>query len=203
MDLKETYNKIADEWVTDHFADTWWQEGTDYLISLLPKHATILDVGCGGGHKTKYFQEKSLDVLGIDFSENMITRAKKEVPEAKFQVLDAYEVDKLPQQFDCVFAQAMLLHVPKKDVLTLLKKFKDRLNKNGLLYIAVKEIKEDQTEEKVVKENDYGYEYERFFSFFTLSELHSYFKKIGLEVEWENKTTSGKAVWLQIIGKKI
>jgi 2-polyprenyl-3-methyl-5-hydroxy-6-metoxy-1,4-benzoquinol methylase len=53
-DLKNTYNKIASDWVRDHSSDDWWVEGTDIFLSLLSPGATILDVGCGGGHKTQY-----------------------------------------------------------------------------------------------------------------------------------------------------
>lgn len=34
MNLKDTYNKIAKDWVTDHNVDTWWQEGADYFTNL-------------------------------------------------------------------------------------------------------------------------------------------------------------------------
>jgi 2-polyprenyl-3-methyl-5-hydroxy-6-metoxy-1,4-benzoquinol methylase len=203
MNLKETYNHIADNWVKDHSNDTWWQEGTNHLLSLLPQGASILDVGCGGGHKTKYLLDKGFTVLGTDFSENMIKRAEKEVPEARFQVLDAYETDTLTKTFDCVFAQAMLLHIPKARVIEVLTKFKSVLKPGGLLYVAVKEIKADKIEEKIITENDYGYDYKRFFSFFSIEELEKDFKEIGLEILWTHKTESGRAGWLQIIGKVV
>ena len=77
--LKNTYNKIAEEWVKDHDKDTWWQEGTDAFLSLLPKGSTVLDVGCGGGIKTKYIADKGFKAAGIDFSEEMIKVAKREL----------------------------------------------------------------------------------------------------------------------------
>ncbi len=39
------------------------------------------------------------------------------------------------------------------------------LQENGYLYLAVKELRIGQNEEQVIKENDYGYEYERFLVF--------------------------------------
>ena len=50
------------------------------------------------------------------------------------------------------------------------KKFKNKLNPNGVLYLAVKEKR--KVEEEIATENDYGYEYERFFSYFTLDEIN-------------------------------
>jgi SAM-dependent methyltransferase len=203
MDLKSTYNKIAEEWVKDHDKDTWWQEGTDAFLSLLPKNSKILDVGCGGGIKSRYIANKGYQVTGIDFSEKMVGIAKRESPELNFKVIDIYELEKYETIFDGVFAQAVLLHIPKKEIMKVLVKMKDKLNPDGLLYIAVKSIKEDGLEENVVKEEDYGYEYERFFSYFNIDELKEYIKKLNMELIWEGKTNSGRAGWLQVIGRKV
>jgi 2-polyprenyl-3-methyl-5-hydroxy-6-metoxy-1,4-benzoquinol methylase len=156
MNLKETYNKISKDWSKDHSNDTWWQEGTDHLLSLLPKGASIHDVGCGAGIKSHYLASKGFEVTGTDFSEGMIATAQAQFPDITFKVLDVYDFDTLTDKFDCIFAQAMLLHIPKARVMEVLEKFKNNLKPDGLLYIGVKEIKEDQQEEKIIKENDYG-----------------------------------------------
>ena len=39
--------------------------------------ATILDVGCGTGAFAKAFQEQDFDVVGVDGSKHMVTRAEK------------------------------------------------------------------------------------------------------------------------------
>ena len=106
MNLKSVYNKIAEDWFKDHHDDTWWQEGTEKFINELPNSATILDVGCGAGVKSKYLSEKGYKVTGIDFSEKMIEIAKREHPEIDFEIIDIYEIDKYTKTFDGVFAQA-------------------------------------------------------------------------------------------------
>jgi 2-polyprenyl-3-methyl-5-hydroxy-6-metoxy-1,4-benzoquinol methylase len=137
--LKSTYNTIAKEWHESHKSDDWWQEGTDKFISYLEKDASILDVGCGGGTKSRYLTDKGFNVVGIDFSENMINIASAEVPKAKFQVLDVNDIDKLDENFEGIFMQAVLLHIPKKEVDEVLRKAVSKLNPGGYLYIAVKE----------------------------------------------------------------
>ncbi len=202
MSLKSTYDKMAEDWFKDHNNDTWWQDGTNKFLSFLPKGATILDVGCGGGFKTKYIADKGFKVLGTDFSEKMVEISKREFPSCEFDVLDIYNIDTYPGNFDAIFAQAVILHVPKNRVIEVLQKMKNKLNNGGFLYIGVKSVREDNIDEKVTVENDYGYEVERFFSFFTQEELRNYFTKLDLEVIWEDSTSSGKATWLQIVGKK-
>ena len=201
MDLKATYNKIAEDWFKDHHDDTWWQEGTEKFLAELPKGASILDVGCGAGVKSRYLIDKGFNVTGIDFSEKMIEIARRESPGIPFEVVDVYEIEKYPKTFDGVFAQAVLLHVPKNRIREVLEKLKDKINPNGLLYIAVKGMRDDGVEEAIKREDDYGYEYERFFSFFNIPELENYLKELDMEIVWKTNTISGRADWLQIVGR--
>ncbi len=202
MDLKSTYNKIAEDWFKDHHKDTWWIEGTDKFCSLLPDQGTILDVGCGAGVNSKYFAQKCFKVTGVDFSENFIKIAKRESPEIEFEVMDIYDLDKNNRTFDGVYAKASLLHIPKKDITDVIDKLKNKLNPGGFLYIAVKAIRESSPDEEIKMENDYGYEYERFFSYYRMDELEKYLKDLNLEIVYKNEKRVGKTDWLQVIGRK-
>jgi|SRR3989344_5479509 len=205
MNLKETYNKIAKEWHNDHQTDDWWVSGTDKFIELIKPRGLVLDVGCGGGTKSKYLISRGLKVVGIDISENMINIAKTEVPEGKFIVMDLTEVGDLEDMFDGIFMQAVLLHIPKKDVPNILKSVISKLKSGGYLYIAVKEKMPSGVEEEIKIENDYGYDYERFFSYFTVEELEKYFKDLKLEIVFVKNSPSknGDRAWIKIIGKKV
>lgn len=163
----------------------------------------MLDVGCGSGVKSKYLMEHGLNVMGIDISSGLLAIAEREAPGAEFRELSMLDLDTLPETFDGIFAQASLLHIPKKDAGMVVQKMARRLVPGGLLYIAVKESRSDKPEESIEKENDYGYEYERFFSYFTMAELERYLVEAGLTPVWQsrNSNPSRKTVWLQIIGK--
>ncbi|MDA1169020.1 MAG: class I SAM-dependent methyltransferase [bacterium] len=197
-ELKNTYDKIAQSWHEDHKADTWWQAGTNEFIARLKEGGNVLDVGCGGGTKSKYLSDSGFEVTGIDFSERFIDIAKEEVPTAKFLVMDAHSINNLKENFDGIFMQAVLLHVPKKDIEDILQKVVTKLNPEGLVYIAVKEKDKDGVDEEVKIEDDYGYEYERFFSYFTIDELRQHFVRVGLEMVYEER----KSNWIQVIGRK-
>lgn len=206
MNLKETYNKIAEDWHKDHGADTWWQGMADVFASYLKKGDRVLDVGCAGGVKSQYLVQKGLRVTGIDFSEKFIEIAKREVPEAEFLVMDINDIDKLREHFDGIFMQAVLLHIPKKAVGGILAKAVQKLNPGGYLYVGVKETVEGEMDEGVQKDNDYGYEFERFFSFFTSVEVEQWFSEVGLEIVYEDvkppSRKSRNSNWVQLIGKK-
>ena len=202
MDLKDTYNRIAKDWHKGHMIDTWWKEATDRFASLVANGGRILDVGCGGGFKSNYLSEKGFDVVGIDFAENLVAIAKREVPKARFFVMDMRELSSLPGTFDGIFAQASLLHIPKKEISGTLSTLVSKLNNQGYLYVGVKGVKPGNPDEEVRKDDDYGYEFERFFSYFTPLQLRAHFEALGLAVVYENAAISGKTEWLQIIGQK-
>lgn len=81
----------------------------DNLIELLAPQAgeKILDVGCGTGDLAKQLYDKSVDIVGIDQSENMIKQAKKKYPNIKFLVRDATNLE-YRNEFDAVFSNATL-----------------------------------------------------------------------------------------------
>ena len=202
MNLKETYNKIARDWIKDHSIDSWWMKGTDTFLSYLQPQAHILDVGCGAGEKSKYLLQKGCQVTGIDFSEEMIALAKERAHGAEFFVEDITQPLSLETTFDGVFVQAVLLHIPKKDVVSVLTHITIPLKKDGYLYIAVKELRAGEPDESILKENGYGYEYERFFSYFTTEELTQYLHILGMKIIYTDVVTSNKTKWVQIIAQK-
>lgn len=200
-DLKTTYNKIAKDWFKDHNIDTWWIPGTDKFISLLPKNAKVLDVGCGAGQKSQYMTQKGISVTGVDFSESMLELAKKNAPKANFVLSDARNLNEISELFDGVLAQAVLLHFPKNETLYMLQTWKNKLKPQGYMYLAVKEVQPGQKDENILVEKDYGYEYSRFFSYYTLEELKTHLTGLNMKIVYENKELSHKTVWIQIIAQ--
>lgn len=202
MNLKDTYDKIALNWQKDHVGDDWSVGGTRKFESFLKPNSTILDVGCGSGLSSKRFSDYGFDVTGIDFSGKMIEAANKFAVDAKFKVLDIRDLGKIKENFDGIYARAVLLHFSKNEIPKIIQSLCQKLNDGGYIYIAVKEIKEDQPDEQIVEENDYGFNYERFFSYFTMNELEKFMTDCGLNIVFKLKTNAGDTGWIQIIGKK-
>jgi len=204
MNLKETYNKIAVDWDKDHQSDDWWVKGTDKFCLLLPHGTSILDVGCGAGTATKYLLSKGFKVSGIDFSEKLLEIAKQKNPSGTFSLVDIYDLDTIKESFGGVFVKAVLLHIPKKDIGAIFERLARKVKADGYLYVSVKEQRPDGIEEEIKEENDYGYAYKRFFSYFLPEEIEAYFKQVGFEVVYNfRQQIIGKTVWVQVIGKKL
>jgi len=202
MNLQETYDLIAEDWHKDHLVDTWWIEPTEHFLSMLPKDSLLLDVGCAGGLKAKFMIDRGMRVVGVDIAKNFIEIAKREVPAGDFRVMDMADVGSMSERFDGICAQASLLHIPKKQIPAIMSGFKKILKPGGYLAIAVKERRPDQAEEAIVKENDYGYDYERLFSYFSTDEMIQFFQEAGLTIVDQTITNVAKTNWIHVIGKK-
>ncbi|MCF7866904.1 methyltransferase domain-containing protein [Candidatus Woesearchaeota archaeon] len=105
---KKIYEKRAkEENRPDYSASYWSEQGFIELIETLKqilkkekKNQTILDVGCGPGNFCKILSEEGFEVTGIDYSEAMIKRAKKNCTKSKFLVGDAYKIPYKENSFD-------------------------------------------------------------------------------------------------------
>lgn len=202
MNLKDTYNKIAKDWFTEHKESDWWSQPMDKFLEYLRPGDLILDVGCGAAIKTKYIVERGFKAVGIDFSEEMVKLARQYLPTADFYVKDINEPLHFSTTFEGIFAQAILLHTPKVKVPETLKNLLNNLKPGGYLFLGVKGIRPGQNEEVNMVESDYGYEYERFFSFYTMPELKSYLTSFNMEIVYETVIEHNGTAWIIAIAKK-
>ena len=143
-----------------------------------------------------------MQVFGFDISEKMIEIATRKVPLGVFKTMDLREVSSLSGMFDAVCMRAVLLHVPKTDALGVVLDITKKLKKGGYFYMTVKEMRQGGVAEEVKIEDDYGYPYQRFFSYFTQEEVEECFRRARLEVIFKTLTPAGKTNWIQIIGHK-
>ena len=72
----------------------------------------------------------------------------------------------------------------------------------GYFSVQLKEKYPHGPEEEVLKESDYGYEYERFFSYYTLPEVEELFRQCGLKVLSAEVTEPTKTRWILVLGQK-
>jgi len=84
--------------------------------------AKVLDVGCGVGGTSRYLAKKmpNADVTGITLSPNQVKRAtelakEQNVPNAKFTVMNALEMEFPDNSFDIVWACESGEHMPDKE----------------------------------------------------------------------------------------
>ncbi len=99
---------------------------------LLNANTKVLDVGCGAGFLSNALAKESLQVTGVDLSEESLKVAAKhdDTKTVKYQTADAYKLPFQDATFDVLTAMDFLEHVEKPD--EVIKEFSRVLKPNGL-----------------------------------------------------------------------
>lgn len=170
----ETYEQTADLY-NSLYPDVN-KDNIDFFIDKL-NGDKILDIGCGSGRDAEYFLNKGLDVIGIDLSNRFIEISQAKVPKAKFIKMDMRNINFPVNSFDGIWSMASILHIPKLEVKDTIIKFREVLKTNGIIYISVK-LGEG---ERFVKKDRYK-GLEKFFAFYTKSEMSDLLENCGFEI---------------------
>jgi SAM-dependent methyltransferase len=162
---------------------------------MLPVGSRILDFGCGSGRDTKYFLEKGYQVAATDGSAELCRLAGSftgiKVKEMLFQELDEIGV------YDGIWACSSILHLPKQELLPVIRKMCIALKDNGVIYTSFK------------YSNFEGERNGRYFTDFTEDTFDKFIKvipELTIEEEWitsDVRPRRGEEKWLNLILRKI
>jgi ubiquinone/menaquinone biosynthesis C-methylase UbiE len=90
----------------------------DLILSQLKDNEEVLDVGCGNGFATTIFSEKVRNIVGIDFSSEMIDQANTKLTQEQgnkknisFQQMDVLNLSYTEGTFDVVISERCLINL--------------------------------------------------------------------------------------------
>lgn len=133
--VKASYSQFAGQF--DQTRRRQWPE-FDHFLAYTRKHAKVLDIGCGNGRLYDFLQPKDVTYLGIDHNSNMLDLARKNFPEAKFQLDDIMDLNLEEEAFDNVFCIAAFHHIPTKKMRKkVLEDIHNTLKPDGVLILTV------------------------------------------------------------------
>lgn len=151
VELSRRYDTVSDGFSGSRKSP--WSE-LDFLFDdLLEKGDRVLDIGCGNGRSYEKVAPVA-DYVGIDSSKELVRIARESYPKGDFRVADALETPFSDEEFDRVYAIALLHHIPSEALrLDLLKEIRRILIPGGTVAITVWDIWEKTARrKKVVKE---------------------------------------------------
>jgi trans-aconitate methyltransferase len=123
------------------FRDGTWHhdvsQNRQALIEAMPVNpGRILDLGCGPGRDLMAFKAAGHEPVGLDATEAFVTMAREttgcEVWQQSFLSLALPD-----RQFDGIFANASLIHVPQAEMIHVLRALKSALVPGGALVMSM------------------------------------------------------------------
>lgn len=137
MNVNRLYGRIAKKYAKEYWGkSSIYDKYIDKFLSFLNKGSRILDAGCGAGDSVAYFLKKGFHAEGIDISPEFISIAKKKVPKGRFRLMDVRRLKYKSGVFDAIYAFALLEHIPKSQIIKVLKDFARILKNKGFLFIT-------------------------------------------------------------------
>lgn len=189
----DAYPDRHEQRFVDHFSHYVQPFADEFLTQLNGR--TIVDLGSGPGTHAFYFYQRGLDVLCVDFSEEMLKKcAAKGI---KVLLKDIEDFTMPPQTVDGVWAHTSLLHIEKQSIPKIIQNIYSMLKPKGLFSLSVK-----QGEGEGLQESDETPGVKRWYSLFTKEEMRALLvSKFEILSESETIVSSGR-VFLNFLARK-
>lgn len=148
------------------------------------KGKMVLDLGCGPGHESYIFAELGFDVTGLDFSNEMIRRAKNLKDSKNKPTFVVGDMTRLKSyfnenQFDAIWASASLLHIRPSDIQATLEGMTSIAKNGSKIFIRLKGGKGTL----MAEEDKYGKKMQREFTLWSKDQFLSEVKQFGWRLD--------------------
>lgn len=135
---KKAYDAIANQYYQEYKDDKTDLKYIEKFLNLCNKK--ILDLGCGMGHYSIYIKNKNFEVVGVDFSKEMLNIAKENEPNIKFIESDICNLpENLDKDFDGVLITYVIQHLSKEETMECFLNLKKYLKDNAKILILFRE----------------------------------------------------------------
>ncbi|MGY8886647.1 MAG: class I SAM-dependent methyltransferase [Flavobacteriales bacterium] len=157
MDIEKAYNI----WSSNYDTNKNKTRDLDKKVTeeTLSKYTfkSVLELGCGTGKNTKWLLSVGAEVIGLDFSQEMLTIAKESITDkrAQFKKADLNDDWEVADQYaDLVTSSLTLEHI--EDLNAIFRQANKKLKENGIFFISELHPFKQYTGSKARFETDAG-----------------------------------------------
>ncbi|MDP1696130.1 MAG: class I SAM-dependent methyltransferase [archaeon] len=166
----EYYNSNSEKWANKSANPFAREKEFRKFVSLLPKKADVLDIGCAQGTHVPLFLGigKDLNYSGFDISNKLLKIARRRYPQLSFHQGNIINANTFPKKkFDGFWAVAVLMHMEKELWPLMLDNIEKHMKSGAIGFFTLPHSRPSLATEKD----------QRHFSFFTKGELDNIIKK--------------------------
>lgn len=189
-----SYRQVAAEFARVHRGRSGLEGALAAFVAQLPPKGLVVDVGCGPGYETAVLRSHGLQVVGLDYSPEMMRAGGQAGPfvqgDMRFLPLAAGKVAGL-------WVMASLLHLPRTAVPATLTEFWRVLQPGGVVYLAVK-----QGEGEEWTAVSYNQPAPRFFTYWQAEGLTAVLQNAGFTILHIETQTIEPNTWLSCLAQK-
>jgi SAM-dependent methyltransferase len=121
----DLYERNAHNYIADRPGVNWDESAwLDRFIALLPRDATVLDIGCGSGEPIAgYFINRNFSFEGVDASATLVSVCRERYPKQRWHLADMRKLA-LGRTFQGLLAWDSLFHLSHDDQRRMFPRFK-------------------------------------------------------------------------------
>lgn len=148
------YDELAKTYESAFSHDAGLHKFIEAVLSQLPPHSQILDVGCGTGKPVSTtMATHGHQVLGIDLSQAMIAQCRRQVPNGHFEQAHMLEWNPRERlQADGIFCILSLFLLSRAEMAIMASKLASWLQPDGILCIGTIAAEDLQTKPEMFDE---------------------------------------------------
>ena len=106
------------------------------FLKYIKKKGKILDFGCGSGRDSLYFKNRGYEVYPLDGSIELCKLASSYTG-LDVKCMNFFDFNEV-NIYDGVWACSSLVHVNKRNLINILKKLRDSIKEEGVIYLSLK-----------------------------------------------------------------
>ena len=170
-------------------------------FGLLPEGSKVFEVGSADGINALYIQKIGLDITASDIADDFINEIKKKnLNVVKFNILK----DKFIEKYSAFFCWKVFVHFTPDDVLMALENIYYALENSGILiFNLISNETKSVKEEWIDFPNEYSIGMERFFKYYSKSEMDSIIERTKFKIiDYHQEVGIEKIKWLIYVLKK-
>jgi len=133
----QSYNQNAKAYADKFMCHEPYVKQAKAFAELLRSGDRVLDIGCGPGNVAKQLLAvKSLQITGVDLSEEMVKLASANVPSGRFFCQDIRHVDFDEASFDAVVLSFSIVHLKDAEADKLLRQAISWTKRNAYMFVS-------------------------------------------------------------------